>query len=40
MNWFEQRKKAERREAIVFVLNIVFWLVLGLGLIRLVGGPW
>jgi hypothetical protein len=40
MNWFEQRKRAERRETIVFVLNIIFWLVVGLGVLQLVGGPW
>ncbi len=38
MNWFEQRKRAERREAILFVLNIIFWVVLGLAVLRYL--PW
>jgi hypothetical protein len=40
MDWFEQRKRAERREARLFLLNIIFWLILGLILLRLVGRPW
>lgn len=40
MDWFDQRKRAERRETTWFVVNIIFWVILGLVVLRLVGGPW
>lgn len=40
MNWFEQNKRRERREAVWFVINLLLWLLLGLGVLRVAGGMW